>query len=106
MQIADDFIENVVNASCDIAKHRHSDTLEVKDVQLYLERAWNMWIPGFGSEEIRPYKRAPATEAHRQVRSVFYIFSLSNSLIPSMHRSDAILVRIDHLNNLGGGSVC
>jgi len=67
MQIADDFIENVVNSSCDIAKHRCSDTLEVKDVQLHLERTWNMWIPGFGSEDIRPYKKAPATEAHKQV---------------------------------------
>ena len=67
MQIADDFIENVVSSSCELAKHRHSDTLEVKDVQLHLEKAWNMWIPGFGSEELKPYKRAPATEAHRQV---------------------------------------
>jgi transcription initiation factor TFIID subunit 12 len=38
----------------------------VKDVQLVLERSWNMWIPGFGSEEIRPYKRSATTEAHRQ----------------------------------------
>lgn len=70
MQIADDFIENVVTSSCDLAKHRNSDSLEVKDVQLHLERAWNMWIPGFGCDDsLRPYKRAPATEAHRQVRS-------------------------------------
>lgn len=66
MQIADDFIENVVTASCEIAKHRHSETLEVKDVQLYLDKAWNMWVPGFGSEELRPYRKAPATEAHKQ----------------------------------------
>lgn len=32
------------------------------------ERQWNMWIPGFGSEEIRPYKKACTTEAHKQVR--------------------------------------
>jgi len=36
MQIADDFIENVVTASCKIAKHRKSNTLEAKDVQLHL----------------------------------------------------------------------
>lgn len=29
-----------------------------------------MWIPGFGSEEIRPYKKACTTEAHKQVRSL------------------------------------
>ncbi|XP_031567628.1 transcription initiation factor TFIID subunit 12-like isoform X2 [Actinia tenebrosa] len=66
LQIADDFIENVVNASCQIAKHRKSNTLEVKDVQLHLERCWNMWIPGFGADELRPYKKAATTEAHKQ----------------------------------------
>lgn len=36
LQVADDFIENVVAASCQLAKHRRSNTLEAKDVQLYL----------------------------------------------------------------------
>ena len=36
MQIADDFIDNVVTASCLVAKHRKSNTVEVKDVQLHL----------------------------------------------------------------------
>ncbi|XP_068125365.1 transcription initiation factor TFIID subunit 12 isoform X2 [Hyperolius riggenbachi] len=66
LQIADDFIESVVSAACQLARHRRSNTLEVKDVQLHLERQWNMWIPGFGSEEIRPYKKACTTEAHKQ----------------------------------------
>lgn len=25
-----------------------------------------MWIPGFGTDEVRPYKRATVTEAHKQ----------------------------------------
>jgi len=66
LQIADDFIENVISSSCQIAKHRKSNTLEVKDVQLHLDRNWNMWIPGYGSEDLRPYKKLPSTEAHRQ----------------------------------------
>ncbi|XP_075460000.1 transcription initiation factor TFIID subunit 12 isoform X2 [Ascaphus truei] len=66
LQIADDFIESVVSAACQLARHRKSTTLEVKDVQLHLERQWNMWVPGFGSEEIRPYKKACTTEAHKQ----------------------------------------
>ncbi|XP_005101363.1 transcription initiation factor TFIID subunit 12 [Aplysia californica] len=66
LQVADDFIENVVSSSCQLAKHRRSNTLEAKDVQLYLERCWNMQIPGFGSEEIRPYKKSVTTEAHKQ----------------------------------------
>lgn len=66
MQIADDFIDNVVTASCQLARHRKSSTVEVKDVQFHLERHWNMWIPGFGSDEVRPYKRSATTEAHKQ----------------------------------------
>jgi transcription initiation factor TFIID subunit 12 len=27
-----------------------------------------MYIPGFGSEELRPYKKAATTEAHKQVQ--------------------------------------
>uniref|UniRef100_T1IY49 Transcription initiation factor TFIID subunit 12 n=1 Tax=Strigamia maritima TaxID=126957 RepID=T1IY49_STRMM len=67
LQIADDFIENVVTNSCLLAKHRKANTLEVKDVQLNLEKNWNIWIPGFGSDELRPYKKSTATEAHKQV---------------------------------------
>jgi len=66
LQIADDFIENVVTSGCMMAKHRKSSTLEVKDVQLHLQRNWNMWIPGFGGEELRPYKKAAVTDAHKQ----------------------------------------
>lgn len=66
LQIADDFIDNVANAACQFAKHRQSSTVEVKDVQLHLERNWNIWIPGFGTEDIKPYKKAATTEAHKQ----------------------------------------
>lgn len=38
LQIADDFIENVINSSCQLAKHRKSNILEAKDVQFHLGR--------------------------------------------------------------------
>ncbi|XP_059469349.1 transcription initiation factor TFIID subunit 12 [Neocloeon triangulifer] len=66
VQLADEFVENTVSAACLLAKHRKATTVEVKDVQLHLERNWNMWTPGFGTDELRPYKRAPVTEAHKQ----------------------------------------
>ena len=94
LQVADDFIENVINTSCQLAKHRKSNTLEVKDVQFHLgknlirflsgyfhvsnsifflnlERNFNLWIPGFSSDELKPFKKSFATEAHKQVRIIF-----------------------------------
>lgn len=52
LSLADDFIDSLVTSSCMIAKHRKSNTLEVKDVQLALEKNWNMWIPGFGVDGV------------------------------------------------------
>jgi transcription initiation factor TFIID subunit 12 len=67
MQLADDFIETVVASSCRLAKHRKSNTLELKDLQVHLESSWNIWLPGF-PEESRPKAatNAPMTEAHKQ----------------------------------------
>jgi transcription initiation factor TFIID subunit 12 len=36
LQVADDFIENIINSSCQLAKHRKSNILEAKDVQFHL----------------------------------------------------------------------
>jgi len=66
LQIADDFIEQTVTQACALAKHRKAATIDVRDVQMVLERTWNMWIPGFGAQELRPYKRSATSEAHRQ----------------------------------------
>merc|ERR1711941_164300 len=65
LHIADDFIEQTVTAACALAKHRKANSVDVKDVQMVLERNWNMWIPGFGTEDVRPYKRSATTEAHK-----------------------------------------
>lgn len=66
MQITDDFIESVVNAGCDLAKHRNGTILEVKDLKLHLENRWNITVPGYASDEIRAFKKPTSTEAHRQ----------------------------------------
>lgn len=60
-----------VSNACLVAKHRGAKNVEVKDVQLILEKNYNLYIPGFGSlplnEEFKnAYKKSPATEAHKQ----------------------------------------
>lgn len=64
IEIADEFIENVVSSSCAIAKHRNSSTLDVDDVKLYLDRKFKLWVPGFGDNPQRP--KSFTSEAHRQ----------------------------------------
>ena len=75
LHIADDFIEQTVTASCALAKHRRAPAVEVRDVQLVLEKNWNMWIPavggatvgssGDGQETLRPFKKSATSEAHK-----------------------------------------
>ncbi|KAJ7632923.1 transcription initiation factor TFIID subunit A-domain-containing protein [Roridomyces roridus] len=53
LSIADEFIDSVTNFSCRLAKHRGGETLEVRDLQLHLERNHNIRIPGFASDDTR-----------------------------------------------------
>ncbi|KAJ1721273.1 Transcription initiation factor TFIID subunit 12 [Coemansia erecta] len=64
--IADEFIESVTAFACQLAKHRRSDTLEAKDLQLHLERNWNIRIPGFAAEEIRSVRKSAVSSAHQE----------------------------------------
>eukprot|EP00039_Didymoeca_costata_P030671 m.30827 g.30827 ORF g.30827 m.30827 type:complete len:176 (+) comp8245_c0_seq1:119-646(+) len=65
-EMANDFIERVVTFSCQLAKHRGSDKLEAKDVQLHLERNWNIRVPGVGREDMRINKAPKVPETHKQ----------------------------------------
>jgi transcription initiation factor TFIID subunit 12 len=69
LEMTDDFIERLVTNSCQVAKHRGSHALEVKDVQLILEKYYNMTVPGFGPQLNvlnRLKSHSNSTEAHKQ----------------------------------------
>ncbi|BGP18355.1 hypothetical protein JCM10213_008527 [Rhodosporidiobolus nylandii] len=53
LEICDEFIDSVTRFGCQLAKHRKSDRLEVKDLALHLERSYNIRIPGFATDETR-----------------------------------------------------
>jgi len=66
IDMANDFIERVVTFSCQLAKHRGSDTLEAKDIQLHLERNWNIRVPGYSRDDIRAPKPRKITDVDKQ----------------------------------------
>lgn len=69
MDVADEFVDNVATAACQLAKIRGSNTLELRDVQLIMERNYNIRVPGFASDELRTVKRIVPTPAWTQKMS-------------------------------------
>eukprot|EP00052_Salpingoeca_macrocollata_P025698 m.234234 g.234234 ORF g.234234 m.234234 type:complete len:186 (-) comp22470_c1_seq2:39-596(-) len=76
--IANDFVERVVTASCQLAKHRGSSTLEVKDVKLHLERNWNIRVPGYHAEEVKQVRDIRGSDAQHKQRMALVQKELAN----------------------------
>ncbi|KAL3472669.1 transcription initiation factor TFIID subunit A-domain-containing protein [Aspergillus californicus] len=69
LQMADDFVDDVVTAACRLAKLRQSSTLEIRDLQLVLERNFNMRISGFATDDLRTVKKPQPTQGWTQKMS-------------------------------------
>ncbi|KAI5968135.1 hypothetical protein CANMA_002558 [Candida margitis] len=59
LDLADEFVRNVMGFSCNLAKHRKLDKVDIRDVQLNLERNWGIKVPGYMPDEIKPARRWP-----------------------------------------------
>ncbi|KAJ4303610.1 hypothetical protein N0V90_002509 [Kalmusia sp. IMI 367209] len=57
LQMADDFVDTVISNACKLAKLRESAQLDIRDLQLVLERNYNIRIPGYASDEVRTVRR-------------------------------------------------
>ncbi|KAK5131539.1 hypothetical protein LTR08_000866 [Meristemomyces frigidus] len=79
LHMADDFVDNVVTAACKMAKLRPNGPagagsppcLELRDIQMVLERNYGIRVPGYGLEEVRAVKRfQPTVEWQRKMQAV------------------------------------
>uniref|UniRef100_A0A9J2PD68 Transcription initiation factor TFIID subunit 12 n=1 Tax=Ascaris lumbricoides TaxID=6252 RepID=A0A9J2PD68_ASCLU len=72
IQLVDEFVNDLVDQSARVAKHRNSAKMETKDVQFVLEKRMKLVAPPDSSQvatqtaEHNPYAKQPGSEAHRQ----------------------------------------
>lgn len=66
LDLADEFITSVTGFACRLSKHRKVDTVDVRDVQLHLEKNWNIRIPGYAMDEIRATRKWQPSSTYNQ----------------------------------------
>ena len=66
LDLADEFVSSVTTFACRLAKHRKTDAIDVRDVQLHLERNWNIRIPGHATDEIRSMRKWQPSSTYTQ----------------------------------------
>jgi len=66
LQLADEFIDNVITGACKLAKLRGQGSLELRDIQLVLEKQYNIRIPGYATDEVRTVRKAQPSAQYLQ----------------------------------------
>jgi len=61
--MADTFVDNVIQTACRNAKERGSKMLELRDMQLVLERTYNIRVPGYSTDELRTVRKVQPSAA-------------------------------------------
>lgn len=63
VDLADEFVTQVTSFACKLAKHRKVDLIDMRDMQLNLERNWGIRVPGYNLDEIKATRKwQPLTE--------------------------------------------
>ena len=73
LQVADDFVDQVITSACKLAKLRQSSQLDIRDLQIILERNYNIRVPGYASDELRTVKKIQPTQAWTQKLSAVQV---------------------------------
>lgn len=66
LDLADEFINSVTGFACRLAKHRKVESIDVRDIQLHLEKNWNIRIPGYAMDEIKSTRKWQPTPSYQQ----------------------------------------
>ncbi|RLV94924.1 Transcription initiation factor TFIID subunit 12 [Spathaspora sp. JA1] len=67
LDLADDFVRSIMEFSCRLAKHRKIDRVDVRDLQVNLERNWGIRVPGYSSDEIRAARKWTSSEDYGEI---------------------------------------
>ena len=62
-------MDNVCIQACQLARLRHNPSLDIRDIQIILERNYNIRIPGYALDELRTVKKTQPTQAWTQKMS-------------------------------------
>lgn len=66
LDLADEFVLSVTTFACRLAKHRKTESVDARDVQLHLERNWNIRIPGYAMDEVRGMRKWQPSSSYNQ----------------------------------------
>ena len=59
--------------ACKLAKLRNASQLDIRDLQIILERNYNIRVPGYASDELRTVKKVQPTPAWTQKLSAVQV---------------------------------
>lgn len=57
LSMTDNFVDNVITKACQLAKLRQGQSLDIRDVQMVLERNYGIRIPGYSLDEVRTVRK-------------------------------------------------